>query len=35
MGGKCMVRLEVGEVGRSQTEMLLDAKGNRKPKVYF
>lgn len=30
-----MVRLEAGEVGRSQAEMLLDAKSNRNPKVYF
>ena len=35
MGRKCMVRLEVGEVGRSQVEMLPNAKSSRKPKVYF
>ena len=35
VGGKCMVRLEAGKMGRSQAEMLLDAKSNRKPKVYF
>lgn len=30
-----MVRLEAGEVGRSQAEMLLAAKSNRNPQGKF
>lgn len=35
MGGLCIVRLEAGEVGRGQAEMLLAAKSNRKPRDKF